>query len=117
MPSESRKHLFVSYAQQDADPVQRIVNALQEEYRVRALPIDVWIDRARLQPGEQWEQSIKKALLDSFGLLIFVSPASMNSKWVRAELDIAAAGTDRCILPSQKLKSTARIRIHDRRRT
>lgn len=43
MPSESRKHLFVSYAQQDADPVQRIVNALQEEYRVRALPIDVWM--------------------------------------------------------------------------
>jgi hypothetical protein len=32
MPSESRKHLFVSYAQQDADPVQRIVNPLQEEY-------------------------------------------------------------------------------------
>jgi hypothetical protein len=54
---------------------------LQEEYRARALPIDVWFDEARLRPGEQWDESIRKALLDSFGLLIFVSLASVSSKW------------------------------------
>jgi hypothetical protein len=78
--------------------VQRIVNALREEYRDRVLPIDVWIDRFEPRPGEHWEQSIKKALLDSLSLLIFVSHASMNSEWVRAELNVAVAATDRLIL-------------------
>ncbi len=75
--------------------MQRIVNAPRD----RVLPIDVWIDRFELRPGEQWEHSIKKALLDSFGLLIFVSHASTNSEWVRAELNVAVAATDRLILP------------------
>jgi predicted nucleotide-binding protein len=79
--------------------VEPIVAALRVEYQARKLPIDVWIDREELRPGEQWGHAIRRALLDSFGLLIFVSPASMRSKWVRTELDVAAAATDRFVVP------------------
>lgn len=99
MASEKNKQLFVSYAQIDAEPVERIIDSIRQEFRTRALPVDVWIDREALLPGEQWNQSIQRALLDSFGLLIFVSPASMNSEWVRAELAAATAATDRFIVP------------------
>lgn len=99
MSSESRKQLFISYAQADAEPVVRIIEALRHEYRERALPIEVWIDRDALRPGEQWNHSIQRALLDSFGLLIFVSPASMSSKWVQAEIAAVATATDRFIVP------------------
>lgn len=99
MASEKNKQLFVSYAQIDAEPVERIIDSIRQEFRTRALPIDIWIDRDSLQPGERWEHSIQRALLDSLGILIFVSPASMNSEWVKTELAVASASTDRFIVP------------------
>ena len=99
MLSENRNQLFVSYARPDAVPVEQFVNALRQEYQARALPIDVWIDSEDLRPGEQWERAIQRALLNSFGLLIFVSPASMSSAWVRNELAVAASATYRFVVP------------------
>jgi hypothetical protein len=98
MARPDNKHLFVSYARPDVGPVTALVAALRDEYRLRALPVDVWMDSADLQPGEHWERAIQRALLDSFGLLIFISRNSMRSPWVRTEL-VAAATTDRFVVP------------------
>ena len=50
----ANKFVFVSYARTDAKMVLPIVEAVQQEYRNRALGVDVWVDTARLNPGEQW---------------------------------------------------------------
>lgn len=99
MTTDKNKQLFVSYAQIDAEPVERIIDSLRQEFRSRAIPIDIWIDRDSLQPGERWDYSIQRALLDSLGVLIFVSPASMSSEWVRTELAVASSNTERFIVP------------------
>jgi predicted nucleotide-binding protein len=93
------KHIFVSYAQLNIEPVTLVVDALRREYRMRGLPVDVWMDTADLRPGERWDNAIERALLESIGLLIFVTPASMESQWVQFELGAAAAANDRLIIP------------------
>lgn len=95
----TKKHLFVSYARQDADQVLPIVKAVREEYRSRALDVDVWIDVSNLSPGERWDVAISRALQESIGLLVFVSPHAMASAWVSREVTAAAEQLDRLIIP------------------
>jgi predicted nucleotide-binding protein len=98
MPVEKR-YLFISYAREDVDRVRPLVDAVREELSFRALPVDVWMDMANLRPGQQWNVAITEALEASIGFLFFVSPRSLRSDWVRQELEIAAAGSGRLIIP------------------
>jgi predicted nucleotide-binding protein len=92
-------YLFVSYAREDIDRVRPLVDAVREELKFRALPVDLWMDMSNLRPGEQWDAAITEALESSIGFLFFVSPRSMRSDWVKHELEIAAAAPDRLIIP------------------
>lgn len=91
--------LFVSYARGDQDRVLPIVDAVRRELEFRAVPIDVWMDVSNLQPGESWDFAISDALESSVGFLFFVSPRSLQSEWIRRELQIATATTDRLLIP------------------
>lgn len=51
-------HIFVSYVREDAAHVQRLVAALE------ALGFSVWLDRARLAPGDRWRDAIRHAIRD-----------------------------------------------------
>ncbi len=93
------RHLFASYAREDAQLVLPLVSAVREEYRRRALDVDVWIDLDNLAPGQRWDAEITRSLRDSIGLLVFVSPASMQSDWVRREITAAAHNLGRLIIP------------------
>lgn len=93
------KYLFVSYAREDASLVIPIVEAVRNEFRLRGLNVDVWIDVANLTPGQSWDVEITRALHDSVGLLVFVSPVAMESAWVKNEIVIAAERSGRLIIP------------------
>jgi TolB-like protein/Tfp pilus assembly protein PilF len=54
--TESPRAVFLSYASQDAEPAQRICEAL------RAGDIEVWFDQSELRGGDAWDQSIRKQI-------------------------------------------------------
>jgi hypothetical protein len=87
--AEKRQHLFISYAPEDAEVVTRFVGILQTVLTNLDVPVDIWMDRFALKPGEQWEQQIRTALLDSVGMLVFVSPGSSIPDWARDQIDIS----------------------------
>lgn len=94
-----KRYIFVSYARHDAERVRPIVEALGKEYRARALNVEVWADYTHLRPGEIWSEQIEKALEDSLGMLIFVSPESIKNEWVLKELTIALTDPNRLVIP------------------
>jgi predicted nucleotide-binding protein len=91
--------MFVSYAREDAERVLPIVEAVNNEFRLRALDVELWVDVNNLKPGELWDAQISSVLQNSIGLLVFVSPRSMRSDWVGRELTSALTHTDRLIIP------------------
>lgn len=95
----SQQYLFVSYVSSDQDRVLPLVDAVREELAFRAAPLEVWMDRSNLRPGEAWDVAITQALESSVGFLFFVSPRSLESDWIRRELTIATATKDRLIIP------------------
>jgi predicted nucleotide-binding protein len=98
MPGEKR-YVFVSYSRHDVERVRPLVEAVKREIEKRGLPVELWMDVSHLHPGERWDASIADALQSSIGFLFFVSPHSMESGWVRREIEVAAAAPDRLIIP------------------
>lgn len=76
-------HVFVSYAREDQDFVLRLVASLRDKR------VPVWFDQWDIQPGEDWDQAIDRALHASAKILIVLSPAMLASKQVRGELQVA----------------------------
>ena len=93
------QYLFVAYHRGDQDRVLPVVDAVRKELEFRAVPIKVWMDVSNLIPGENWDSAISDALKSSVGFLFFVSPQSLQSKWIRRELQIATTTTDRLLIP------------------
>jgi TolB-like protein/tetratricopeptide (TPR) repeat protein len=54
--TEPSHAVFLSYASQDAEPAQKICEAL------RAAGIDVWFDQSALRGGDVWDQAIRKQI-------------------------------------------------------
>jgi predicted nucleotide-binding protein len=94
-----RKNLFFSYSRGDAAAVRLFATALERELATRRLPVNIWRDEEALQPGVSWRSAILDAIDHSIGILLFVSSASMQSSWVRTELQALARSTGRFIVP------------------
>jgi TIR domain len=78
------RHVFISYAREDATFVERLRNDLE------AAGISIWIDTKELIPGTpDWENSIRRAVDASFAVVLVGSPAARDSGFVGAELAIA----------------------------
>lgn len=78
--------VFISYAREDRDVVERLANDLK---RAR---IEVWIDFTGLEFGTvDWETEIRDALEQSRTVLLVATPASRRSPHVRSELMLAEA--------------------------
>jgi TIR domain len=54
--TEPSNAVFLRYASQDAEPAQKICEAL------RAAGIDVWFDQSALWGGDVWDQAIRKQI-------------------------------------------------------
>jgi hypothetical protein len=77
------QHVFISYSQQDAEFATVLENELNDNFHV------VWRDKSSIQGGSEWEQEIKKALGCSYALIVICTKASIDSKWVKFEIEFA----------------------------
>lgn len=72
--------LFISHASADDAFVADLRKALAD------LKIPVWVDSRNLLPGGKLEPEIEKAIRDAESFLVVLSPATVNSPWVRREI-------------------------------
>ncbi len=82
--SPSRQHIFVSYAGTDRAQVEPIYQ------RLNYAGLPMWIDnldvKEGLRGGEPWREGLADALQAAMAVVWMVSPASVSSDWVQAEL-------------------------------
>ena len=85
--SESKRRLgvFLCHAHTDREIVHKLYDRL-----VKA-GIQVWLDVERLQPGQDWEREIRKAILESQVVIVCLSRAFNKQRGYRhEELKIAS---------------------------
>ena len=76
--------VFLSYTSADHDLVADVADALS------ARQIDVWMDKRRLKPGQNWDFEIRRALDRSAIIVVFVSHNSVKkSGYVQREIRLA----------------------------
>lgn len=72
--------IFICYSWRDAEVVHYVTKQLSGMGR------DVWIDAEHLNLDAPMDDQIRQALRKSSSVLLFDSPNSRRSKWVRREL-------------------------------
>src|SRR5208282_4039567 len=80
--------VFISHTTADKPFVRRLAGRLEKSH------FQVWLDEHDLIAGDPLPESISKALQAARVILVIVSKASVASKWLRYELNVA---TDRMI--------------------
>ena len=83
MSFASPKELFLSYAHQDIHFARSLVETLMH-HQVR-----VWYSQSNILGGQQWHDEIGAALERCDWLAVVLSPAAIESKWVKRELGYA----------------------------
>ena len=79
----NKVRVFISYSHNDSAFARRLEDAL------RAKSIDVWIDSQEILPGDSLIEKIREGIDKSQYLCALISSTSIESRWVRNELDIA----------------------------
>jgi len=77
--------VFVSYAHEDKPFAHRVAAGLEEE------GCRVWVDDFELRVGDSLTERISQAAVSADFAVVLVSPASVESKWCKRELQIALA--------------------------
>lgn len=72
--------VFLCHADMDKEIVEPIASWLEEQ------GFEVWLDKWRLTPGDSLIDKIGEALESSDRLIVFLSPNSVESNWVRKEV-------------------------------
>jgi hypothetical protein len=74
----------MSYSRKDEGIMRRVVAFLRNK------GIKVWVDNEKLVPGTPiWEAEIEKAIKAASAVVVFMSPDSKDSEWVRREITLA----------------------------
>ena len=81
-PAASRPHVFISYSRFDAV----YVSALAHHLAAAGLP--VWFDAA-IGGGSSFSKDIEQAIDACFAFVVVLTPAAVDSEWVRQELSRA----------------------------
>jgi hypothetical protein len=80
----SGKRAFISYSHVDAEFATRLASALMERGQ------DVWFAKWDIGPGDSIVTKIfEEGLANAAAILVILSKESVNSKWVREELNVA----------------------------
>jgi len=83
--------IFLSYSRGDVHQADEWVGNLERfGYRV-------WLDRASIRGGQQWNETIVRSIREAQALLLLLSPNSARSDNVRREIDLATEGRKRII--------------------
>ena len=72
--------VFISYARADSTT---FVDRLEGD--LKAQQFDPWVDRHGLEGGQEWMEIIQQAIDDCHALVVVLSPAAVQSKFVRIE--------------------------------
>jgi hypothetical protein len=83
-------HVFLSYSSKDRDVADRLSQDLA------TAGVRVWSDRALL-PGADWQSEISRALEEAAAVIVIISPASLESRFVQNEWSIALGSSKRVI--------------------
>jgi len=75
--------VFIAYAFRDSDYAKRLAQDLKER------GVRVWLAEEQIRPGDKVQERIEDALLTSGYLLALLSMASLSSKWVQNEFQMA----------------------------
>jgi hypothetical protein len=81
----SGETVFICYSRDDTEFVFDLTEALLNRYR----SVLIWFDRIKIREGEDWDRAIDEALYACPFFIIVLSPASVASNEVRAELRVA----------------------------
>ncbi len=91
------RRVFISYSSRDFDFVQRLTQDLERE------GVGFWIDRRQLAVGDSIVEGIARGLDESTDLVVVLSKASLESRWVQTEMGStlmqALGGKDIRVLP------------------
>ena len=71
--------VFISYSRTDMEFVQRLAMDLENA------GFDVWWDLTDIQGSDVWEKKIEEGLRNCEHFIVVLSPASLESRWVRRE--------------------------------
>src|SRR5216684_4889550 len=83
--------VFNSHTTEDDPVVKRIRQALQ------SLGIDVWVDSQELAGGDKLAPEIQNAIKEKTHFIAVLSPKTINSPWVKREIDYAL-GLDKKVI-------------------
>src|SRR5215813_702299 len=72
--------VFISYAHEDKDFVSRLANDLDR------VGVKVWQDKVDIPVGIDWTRAAERGIDNCTALLVVLSPKSIQSDHVRAEL-------------------------------
>ncbi|TEU10758.1 MAG: TIR domain-containing protein [Anaerolineales bacterium] len=78
------KQVFISHATTDAEFAHRLARDLER------LGVQVWIAPESIRPGEGWVEAIERGLEESSHVVV-LTPAALESPWVRKETNVAIA--------------------------
>ena len=82
-PLTKTKQVFISHATEDAQFAHRLADDLQR------LGVQVWISPGSIRPGESWVSAIERGLKESSHVVVVLTPAALESEWVKKETDVA----------------------------
>jgi hypothetical protein len=75
--------IFISYAREDEESAKR----LYEDLRNSELPIEPWIDKEEILPGQDWKREIRKAINESIVFIPVFSSTSVKKRgYVQVEV-------------------------------
>ncbi|MEZ2233408.1 TIR domain-containing protein [Microcoleus sp.] len=75
--------VFVSYSEQDKATMEKIRNSLRRE------SLTVWTNTTDIQTGEDFQSAIDRGIEQTDNLVYLLSPDSVQSEYVRKEIDYA----------------------------
>ena len=84
-----KHHIFLCHANKDKPFVRKLAKDLE------VVSIHAWFDEWELAPGDSLHAKIGDALEDACYVAVIVSPDSMNSHWVKKELEQALSRESR----------------------
>ena len=79
------KQVFISHATRDVEFARGLADDL------RRLGVQVWIAPESIRPGGDWVSAIEGGLEESSHMVVVLTPAMLESEWVKKETDIAIA--------------------------
>jgi hypothetical protein len=80
----TKPYIFTSYSHRDMREVFAVIKRLADgRYRI-------WYDEG-VEPGNEWPEEVGRALLGSNLFVVFMSPAAIDSRNVRNEINLASS--------------------------